>query len=302
MNNIVAIALDNTVYLWNASTSNTECINACQSGSYVCSVSWLKDGGDYLAIGTSDNEIQLWDTQSMKRIQTMGGHQNRVDCLAWNHYILSSGSRDTQIINHDVRDANKIVSVYHGHEQEVCNIAWSLDGKYLASGGNDNRLCIFTNDFNQNQNPLFTLTDHMAAVKALAWCPYQRNLLASGGGTADRSIKLWNVSTGTLLNNVDTGSQVCSLCWNPHEKELLSSHGYAKNQLSLWKYPNMSLIKEFFSHESRALHLAVSPDGTMVCSAGADCILAFWRIFGTSQTEKKTVSQSMPFSSFGCIR
>jgi len=51
------------------------------------------------------------------------------------------------------------------------------------------------------------LTDHQAAVKALAWSPHERNLLASGGGTADRSIKFWNAASGALINSVDTGSQ-----------------------------------------------------------------------------------------------
>jgi len=52
------------------------------------------------------------------------------------------------------------------------------------------------------------MTAHCAAVKALAWCPFQSNLLASGGGTADRCIKFWNTSTGALLNSIDTHSQV----------------------------------------------------------------------------------------------
>ncbi len=52
------------------------------------------------------------------------------------------------------------------------------------------------------------MTAHAAAVKALAWCPFQSNLLASGGGTADRCIKFWNTHTGALLNSIDTGSQV----------------------------------------------------------------------------------------------
>lgn len=45
-------------------------------------------------------------------------------------------------------------------------------------------------------------------LQALAWCPFQSNLLASGGGTADRCIKTWNTHTGALLNSVDTKSQV----------------------------------------------------------------------------------------------
>ena len=66
---------------------------------------------------------------------------------------------------------------------------------------------------------------HQAAVKALAWCPWQPNVLASGGGTADRCIRLWNGSHGTLLNTIDTKSQVCSLLWASQYKELVSAHG-----------------------------------------------------------------------------
>ena len=48
----------------------------------------------------------------------------------------------------------------------------------------------------------------MCGVQALAWCPFQANLLASGGGTADRCIKTWNTHTGAMLHSVDTKSQV----------------------------------------------------------------------------------------------
>ena len=45
-------------------------------------------------------------------------------------------------------------------------------------------------------------------VKAIAWCPWQQSLLASGGGTADRQIRLWNVNTGACLQSTETNSQV----------------------------------------------------------------------------------------------
>ena len=92
-----------------------------------------------------------------------------------------------------------------GHQQEVCGLKWSPSGNQLASGGNDNLLHIWQ----QGQStPVHSLAGHQAAVKALAWCPFQSNLLATGGGTADRSIKFWNTHTGALLNSIDTGSQV----------------------------------------------------------------------------------------------
>ena len=46
--------------------------------------------------------------------------------------------------------------------------------------------------------PVYTFTDHIAAVKAIAWSPHHHGLLASGGGTADRCIRFWNTLTGLL--------------------------------------------------------------------------------------------------------
>lgn len=167
------------------------------------------------------------------------------------------------------------------HTQEVCGLAWSPDGTTLASGANDNTLCLWNAGSSSTNTPRFELTEHQAAVKALAWSPHERNLLASGGGTADRSIKFWNTQTGALLNSIDTGSQVCNLLWNPNEKEILSSHGFARNQLSLWKYPTMAKVKEFEGHTARVLHMACNPNTGTVVSAAADETLRFWDIFAS---------------------
>jgi cell division cycle protein 20 (cofactor of APC complex) len=59
----------------------------------------------------------------------------------------------------------------------------------------------------------------------------------------------------------------------------LSSHGYAKNQICLWKYPSMAKVKELEGHTSRVLHMATSPDGSTVVSAAGDETLRFWEVF-----------------------
>lgn len=48
--------------------------------------------------------------------------------------------------------------------------------------------------------------NHLAAVKALAWCPLRSGILATGSGTADRCIRTWNVTTDSLIDKRDTGS------------------------------------------------------------------------------------------------
>jgi cell division cycle 20-like protein 1 (cofactor of APC complex) len=48
----------------------------------------------------------------------------------------------------------------------------------------------------------------------MAWSPHQHGLLASGGGTADRTIRFWNTLTGSGINTIDAGSQVCNLMFS----------------------------------------------------------------------------------------
>lgn len=87
---------------------------------------------------------------------------------------------------------------------------WSLDEQYLASGGNDNKVGVWS----AGGQLLNKFTDHRAAVKALAWSPQQHGLLATGGGTADRMLRLRNAFTGQIVSEKDTGSQICNLAFS----------------------------------------------------------------------------------------
>jgi cell division cycle protein 20 (cofactor of APC complex) len=254
---------------------------------YLNLLSWGSNNTLAVALGQT---VYLWNTAT----GGMGGHQARVGCLAWNNFILSSGSRDSTIIQHDVRIQNHNTATLRGHQQEVCGLSWSPDGSMLASGGNDNKLCLWDaclsagagSNSTFTTTPTSTCTQHQAAVKALAWCPWERNLLATGGGTADRCTKFWNTKTGACLNSIDTGSQVCSLLWSPTEKGILSSHGFSQNQLCLWRHPSMGKVKEFTGHTARVLHMQMSPDGQQVVSAAADETLRFWDIFSAASKKK----------------
>ncbi|CDW78802.1 anaphase-promoting complex subunit cdc20-like [Stylonychia lemnae] len=303
--NILAVCLAQTVYLWNSDSGEIkQLFDTENDDDIVTSVSWMKGSGSVIAIGTQSKQIHLWDTNKFERIRTFEGqHTERVSSLSWNPLhtsLLSSGSLDSFIHNNDVRVPiqQSMICTYKAHRQEVCGLKWSPDGQQLASGGNDNLLCIW--DINNRMRgipqmshishspsvygPRYCFTDHKAAVKALSWCPWQKNLLASGGGSRDQCIKFWNTDKGSLINSVQTDSQVCALQWNPYEKEILSSHGFINNQLSIWKYPNMKKVADLRGHTSRVLHLALSPDGTTVASAAADETLRFWKVFQPSSS------------------
>ena len=134
--------------------------------------------------------------------------------LAWDprNTLLSSGSQSGSIHHHDIRDPQPVAAhQLSAHSLEVCGLRWSPTGRLLASGGNDNIVNVWDPFSGTGWGaPSQTLTEHTAAVKALAWCPWQHNILATGGGTADQHIRAWNVFTGNVESSVDTGSQVSS--------------------------------------------------------------------------------------------
>ena len=99
----VAVALNNAVYLWSASSGETEVLMQCaEPDDYITSVKWAADG-KHLAIGLSNADLQLWDADRAKQIRSLKGHAARVSAVAWNGSTLSSGGRDSVILNHDVR-------------------------------------------------------------------------------------------------------------------------------------------------------------------------------------------------------
>ena len=242
--------------------------------------------------------MQIWDANAQRRLRTMTGHTNRVGALAWNDHILTSGSRDRSILHRDVRQPQQFLCKLLGHRQEVCGLKWNQADGQLASGGNDNKLMVWEK---LNSVPTYKWTEHSAAVKAIDWSPHERGLLASGGGTADRTIKFWNTllsphgpasaaaaaasysntpaAPPNLVRSVDTGSQVCNLAWSRNSNELVSTHGYSQNQIIVWKYPNMRQVASLTGHTFRVLYLAMSPDGQVIVTGAGDETLRFWNTF-----------------------
>jgi cell division cycle protein 20 (cofactor of APC complex) len=134
--NLLAVALGPAVYLWNAQSGSIDLLTELEgTDNIVTSVSWSGDG-NFLSIGCNSNDVQLWNVEAKKQLRTMRGHSSRVGALAWNNHVLSSGARDGNIFNHDVRIAQHHIGTLRGHSLEVCGLKWSHDGTELASGGN----------------------------------------------------------------------------------------------------------------------------------------------------------------------
>ena len=304
--NILSVALSNEVYLYNTENFCIEKLpiinnnnnNSNSNNDNEIPISSLKFMNDIaaLAIGYYSGFIEIWDIVKNTKIRTLNGHDNRVGCLNWNEYILASGSKDSKIYNHDVRLKEHIIHKLLYHKQEICSLKYNYDGNLLASGGNDNMVYIYDirkfcnnnnsinncnkniNINNNNTRPLFSLSYHTAAIKALSWCPFIRNLLATGAGSKDKTIKFFSCDSNKMINSYYTGSQVCNILWNKKEKEIISSHGFSKNNIIIWKYPKMNKIADLKGHMKRVLYLSISPDENTIVSGAGDETIRFWKI------------------------
>ncbi|KAL1796245.1 hypothetical protein ACET3X_004785 [Alternaria dauci] len=323
--NTLGVGLGSCVYMWNSSSGRVTKLCELQDDS-VTSVNWIQRGS-HIAVGTNRGQVQIWDAQTQRRLRTMTGHTARVGALAWNEHILTSGSRDRTIYHRDVRQPEQWLRKLVGHKQEVCGLKWNQEDGQLASGGNDNKLMVWEK---LNAEPTFKWSEHQAAVKAIAWSPHQRGLLASGGGTADRTIKFWNTlvnsngpsasalasasaaasaaatanvplsptAPANLINSLDTGSQVCNLAWSKNSNEIVSTHGYSQNQIIVWKYPSMQQVVSLTGHTYRVLYLAMSPDGQVIVTGAGDETLRFWNAF----KKKERTGGLSSMDSWGVIR
>lgn len=110
-----------------------------------------------------------------------------------------------------------------------------------------------------------------SAVSILAISPDGR-LLASTGN--DDTIKLWHLPDGTLLDTLKGGpprTNFFSLVFSPGGEFLVSGSNDGKGySIELWSLPGGALLKTFTGHSSRAVSLAISPDGKALAAGTAD--------------------------------
>ncbi|KAI5168758.1 cell division cycle 20, cofactor of APC complex [Pancytospora epiphaga] len=274
---LISIALGDTIYGYNVDTKEVSEMYATKGG-YISS---LKGMGNELVIGESTGRMRIVDIETGKVVTSCKNHKVRICSIAMTEKIITSGDKEGKIVNIDKRKTDgsnessmrNTASRFIGHSQEVCGMKW-YNG-YLATGSNDNTVRIW-----KMGSPISrVLEGHRSAIKALDWCPWRSNILVTGGGSKDKTIRFWDTEGGKCIRTTNVDSQVCSLVYLNRYKELISSHGYSENDLRLWRVSSgMKFQTSFGKHESRVLHTALSPDECSIVSLGADESLKFWKV------------------------
>jgi WD40 repeat protein len=283
--NSIAIALVGEVIFVNPKTLDTRALRNVPED--IVSLKF-KANDDNILLGTDAGDCIIYDTIVCDTITNIQLFDSSVLCSDWRDNTVISGSRRGHMAVIDVREDDEEVRVQTGHLEEICAIRMHPDRPVFATCGNDSSVKIW--DMRMIDNPVITYTEHEAAIRAVAWSPTQRDVIVTGGGTNDKTMRMWNTTSGETIKKVDTGSQVCNVIWNAAYNEVLSSHGFSQNHLGLWKGTDLSPIASFHQHKERVLFMAASTDGSTIATAAPGDALHIWKMFAPRSTP---LSQSL---------
>jgi WD40 repeat protein len=173
------------------------------------------------------------------------------------------------------------------HLSLVDSMAWSPDGKYLASGSFQ-EVAIW-DPITGEQRHKITGFAHM--VVAIAFSPDGKLMGVTGGEpTVEGEIKIFEVGTWKLITDIKNGHSdtVYGIAFSPEMKipvpgtkdKFTTVHmiatGSADKFVKVWTIPDGKFVKSFEGHTHHVLDVGWMADGKLLASAGADNTVKVW--------------------------
>ena len=166
-----------------------------------------------------------------------------------------------------------------GHPGRALAVAFSLDGKWLASGG-ANEILVWEIGVNE---PMYTLTGHTGKVQDLGFRPDGNLVSASLDGT----VRLWNIWTQEEIRAFEGHvGQVTSVDFNSDGSRIVS--GSRDRTLKLWEASTGELLSTLEGHTDVVWSVAFSPDGSLIVSGSEDGTVRLWNASDGSQLHSLT--------------
>ena len=246
-----------------ATIERPELILQTGHSSKVEAIAFSPDGR-YLASGSADTTIKLWDAGLGHELRTLSGHSGGVKAVVFSPdgRLLASGGNDGKVRLWDISTGREMMAL-PGHASRINALAFSPDGRTLASGGADNLIKLWET---KNGRELRTLTGHYGWVLALAFSPDGQSLAS---GSADKTAMLWDVAAGRALSTLtEHTNRIKAVAFSPDGETLAS--GGDDQTVMLWKTPKGRLRRALPGRSGPFLALAFSADGARLIACAAD--------------------------------
>jgi WD40 repeat protein/serine/threonine protein kinase len=269
---LVSAGWDSTIRVWNATSGQETAVWHNPVKTTINSIS-IDPSGKLLASLGRDNAVRLWDMATGKHLHhwtIFSDHwqEGRVKFSPGGN-LLAAGSRDGSVHVWDVHSRDTW-SVLRGHRENVFAVAFSPDGRRLASAGADLDGSIRIWDVAKKEQ-VRLLPGHVDEIFALAFSP-DGKVLASG--SKDGTVRLWETTNWKPSAVLNHGTNVYGVAFTPDGTRLATS--CADNSIRFWDVATGQEVAELRNHGSYVKTLAFSPDGSRLASASGDCTIRIW--------------------------